>query len=422
MIHDAGSVRRRYLTLQALRWLPTGLIIPVFVLLLQDRGLSLAQIGMAGAAQGLLVLLLELPTGGLADSLGRRPTLLAASVVDLVSLMVLAFVTDLGTAVLAFALQGVYRALESGPLDAWFVDATLGADPDATYERGLAHGNAVLSLAIALGASAAGGLVALAPRLDLDPLALPVFVAVAMRAVNVVALASLMTEVRDSQPGAFRRSLQAVPGTVREAVGVVRRSRVLLALVGVEVFWGFGMMTFEWLLPPRLAEVTGDADRAAAMLGPAVTAAWVVSALGAAAIPRVTRRFGDRATAAAMRVLQGATIAGMGFFGGATGVLAAYLATYLVHGAANPVHQGLLHRQVTGAHRTTVLSVNSMVSHPAGAVGGIVLGAVADGAGLATAMFIGAVVMAVAAPLYLVRPRPDAPAQPSLDPVDARHG
>ncbi len=405
MTVDAAGVQRRYLTLQALRWVPTGLIIPVFVLLLQDRGLSLAQIGMAGAAQGLLVLLLELPTGGLADSLGRRPTLLAASLVDLVSLTVLTLVANLATAALAFALQGVYRALESGPLDAWFVDATLAADPDATYERGLAHGNAALSIAIAVGASAAGGLVALAPRLDLDPFALPVFAAIAMRIVNIAALTALMTEVRDAQPGAFRRALQAVPATVRGGVAVVRGSRVLLALVAVEVFWGFGMATFEWLLPPRLAEVAGDADRAAAMMGPAVTAAWVVSALGAAAIPRITRRYGERATAAAMRVLQGATIAGMGLFGGVTGVLAAYLANYLVHGAANPVHQGLLHRQVTSAHRTTVLSVNSMVSHPAGAVGGIVLGAVADGAGLTPAMLIGAAVLALAAPLYLVRPR-----------------
>ena len=47
-----------------------------------------------------------------------------------------------------------------------------------------------------------------------------------------------------------------------------------------------------------------------------------------------------------------------------------------------------------------------MVSHPSGAIGGIVLGAVADGAGLTTAMLIGAVVTAIAAPLYLVRPRP----------------
>lgn len=77
---DPASVRRRLLVLLALRWLPTGLMIPVLVLLLLERGLSLAQLGLAFAAQGFMVLVLELPTGGFADTLGRRRVLLLASV------------------------------------------------------------------------------------------------------------------------------------------------------------------------------------------------------------------------------------------------------------------------------------------------------------------------------------------------------
>ena len=78
------------------------------------------------------------------------------------------------------------------------------------------------------------------------------------------------------------------------------------------------------------------------------------------------------------------------------------MATYAIHGAANPVHQALLHREVDGPHRTTVLSVNSMVAMPAGALGAIVLGAIADGAGVRPAIFVGAAVLATAMPLYLV--------------------
>ena len=70
---DARSARRRYLILIALRWLPTGLLIPVTVLLALSRGLSLTEIGLVFSIQGLVVLALELPTGGLTDALGRRP-------------------------------------------------------------------------------------------------------------------------------------------------------------------------------------------------------------------------------------------------------------------------------------------------------------------------------------------------------------
>jgi membrane associated rhomboid family serine protease len=91
----------------------------------------------------------------------------------------------------------------------------------------------------------------------------------------------------------------------------------------------------------------------------------------------------------------------MGIIGGAVGVVAAYLGCYVAHGASNPMHTTLLHRQVEGSHRTTVLSMNSMVAQPAGSLGTIVLAALADGTSVSTAMVVGGIICAIAAPLYL---------------------
>ena len=402
--HDALRVRRRYLLLRGLRWLPSGLFIPVLMLLMTERGFSLTTIGVALAAQGVVVLLLELPTGGLADAVGRRPVLLGATAIDAVAVAVFALWADtLPVLMAAWALQGVYRALESGPLDAWYVDAALAADPDADIETGLAHAGVALGLAIAGGSLLSSAIVALTPFPGVDPLVGPLVVYVVVRIVELVMLATLMSEVRPPLGLAgLRRTLRTVPTVVTEGVRVVRHSRALTALVAVEVFWGVGMVTWENLMPPRLEQVVGSAERAAALLGPVSAGAWIASAAAAAAIPFATRRFGSAPTAAAMRVGQGLTVLLMGLAGGPLGVVVGYLATYAIHGAANPVHQALLHREVDGSHRTTVLSVNSMVAMPAGAVGGIALGALADGAGLAPAMVVGAVVLAAAAPLYLV--------------------
>jgi predicted MFS family arabinose efflux permease len=91
----------------------------------------------------------------------------------------------------------------------------------------------------------------------------------------------------------------------------------------------------------------------------------------------------------------------MGLLAGPVGVVAAYLGCYITHGASNPMHTTLLHRQVEGSHRTTVLSMNSMVSQPAGALGAIVLAALADGTSVSTAMVVGGIICAIAAPLYI---------------------
>lgn len=167
------SLRGRFLVLRGLRWLPTGLLLPVLVLFILDRGFSLAQIGVAFAAQAVVVLLLELPTGGLADVIGARRVLAVANLAELASLALLLVAESL-TALIAFAaLQGLFRALESGPLDAWYVSAALRADPGADIEADMAVGGTVVGVAIASGSLAASGLVIIAPSLGAAPLALP---------------------------------------------------------------------------------------------------------------------------------------------------------------------------------------------------------------------------------------------------------
>ena len=62
------------------------------------------------AVQGGVVLVLELPTGGLADSIGRRRVLLVASALDVVALVWFANASSLA----AFAGRGRWKAC-SGP-------------------------------------------------------------------------------------------------------------------------------------------------------------------------------------------------------------------------------------------------------------------------------------------------------------------
>jgi predicted MFS family arabinose efflux permease len=364
--------------------------------------LSLVEIGLVGSVQGIVILVLELPTGGLSDSLGRRPTLLLAYVFALAGLATLYIADSAGGFVLATTLTAVFRALDSGPLEAWYVDATHAVDPEARIESGLAAGSSVLSLAIAAGALLSGALVALDPLPAVETLALPVLVALGFAIVNLVAVALLLSETRPSLGfRAIATSVRAVPAVVREGVLLMRRSRVLAAVIGVELFWGFAIIAFETLFPLRLGEVVGSTTEAAALMGPASSAAWFAASLGAAFIAVVSRRTGVARAAIAMRILQGLTIIAMGLFAGVVGLITAYLACYLTHGASNPMHSTLLHREVDASHRTTVLSLNSMVFHPAAAIGAIVLTAIATETSLSTAMIVAGIACAAAAPLYL---------------------
>ncbi|HZI96161.1 MAG TPA: MFS transporter, partial [Actinomycetales bacterium] len=270
---DAGRARRRYLVLLGLRWLPTGFLVPVLILLMLERGLTLAETGLVSAVTGVTVLLLELPTGGLSDTLGRRPVLLASCAASLAAVALLLVADSLVLFVAAAVLTGVFRALDSGPLESWYVDAALADDADADIETGLARGGVALGVAISVGAVIAGGLVALDPVPSLDALAVPVLAALVLQVVGLVVTALLLVEPR-APSGSFstRAAVLAVPATIGSGLRLLR-APVLACLVGVEVTWGLGMVTWEQLLPVRLAEVAGDRDVAAALLGPAASAA-----------------------------------------------------------------------------------------------------------------------------------------------------
>ncbi len=404
-----ARLRRRYLALLAMRWLPTGLLIPVLVLLLLDRGISIAEIGLASAAQGVMVMVLELPTGALADTYGRRVVLAWASLFELMSIGLLLVADSLALLAAVFALQGIFRALESGPLDAWFVDSAQSVDPTTDIEAVLAAAGAVLGLSIAAATVAAGLLVAADPITAVDPLVVPLLASLALRGLHLVAIAALMDDVAVRRPpahpvpGGALHKPQSVGTVMVGALGLIRSNPMLRALMVVELLWGAGMIAFETLTPARLEEVAGQAERAATVFGPATAAAWVASAAAAAAVPRLAGLIGPARTGALLRVAQGVTVAGIGLASGVVGVVIAFLVTMAVHGAANPVHQGLLHRSVEGsANRSTIVSANSLSAQMGGAIGMVTLTALADATTRSTAIIAGALVLALAAPLYLL--------------------
>lgn len=399
---DPRQARTRYLILLALRWLPSGMLLPVLTLLPLERGLTLSELGLAAAAQGLVVFLLELPTGGFSDALGRRPVMVASGLVSLAGCGLIFVADSFAVFALAFGVQGLYRALDSGPLEAWYVDTVQARDPDADISIGLSRGGTVTGIAVGAGALLAGGLVALDPLSSVEALAVPVLFAAVLRAVAVVATMSLLVEARPrSGWPAMAAAVRESPGVISGSLRVVRGSAVLQGLILIEVAWGFGATAYESLTPVRLAEVVDDAERAGAIMGPAAAAAWFASAAGAALAPRLAQRIGVTATAAVTRVAQGVFVATMGLSLGAAGVVVAFIACYVIQGASSPMHMTLVHREVTEEHRVTIVSISSMVFQPAAALGLIALTAVGESTSLATAMVLGGVILAAATAFYL---------------------
>ncbi|AKT51311.1 MFS transporter [Arsenicicoccus sp. oral taxon 190] len=385
--------RQVFLVLTATRWAPVGLVIGLFALVARERGLSVAETVTYTAFQGIAVLLLELPTSGLADALGRRPLLVVAGVINVVCALAYLVAHSFWAFAAAATLMGVYRALDSGPLEAWYVDAVHATDPDAEVAGDLAAQGTVTGVTIAAGSLVSGGLVAWHPWRDHSPLLLPLLLFVALCVGHLVATLTLLHEPPRTRPvGGTTHLTAAVRDTPRVVAGAVRlvgHNRVLAGIIAVELGWCAALVVFEQLLPIRLAELVGGPEEAGRWVGPVAAAGWGVFAAGSSLAGRCQHRIGVARTAILARVLNGAGAAAMGLATGPVGLVAAYLATYGLHGGAGVAHNALLHREATATNRATVLSLNSLVFFAAASAWAPVLGLVGEHGGVPTAMVVG---------------------------------
>ncbi|AXE85160.1 MFS transporter [Streptomyces sp. Go-475] len=393
------TARRRYVTVCALLWLPPGLGLASMVLLLGERGMSLAAVAGLFAAHSLTVAALELPTGGLSDVLGRRPVLAMSGVLNAVACVLVGLGTTVWVLTVGMVLMGVARALASGTAEAWYVDTVHACSgPDAELRTGLARGGSATSAALAAGLLLGGALpwlLGLGPDLGAQwsratsgsvlPLSVPMLLGAAVRVVFVgYVLAALREPARP--PATLRSVLRGVPVTVLGGLRLGGRDalvrRVLLTAAAV----GSALGTIELLIPGRTVALTGATDSGAMVYAALACGGFVCLGVGSHLAPLTARVAGGGERAVLVSLVAGASgllLLGVTASGThpATTVLAVagFGLVYLGIGAAGPNENDLLHRRVPSAGRATALSVQSLAQQLFGALVGLLVGALRPG-------------------------------------------
>ena len=399
-----AAAKRKFYLLSTTRWLPVGFVAGIFTLVARERGLSIEQITLFMTAQGIMVLLLELPTSGFADVLGRKPVLLAAGIVNIVAGIAFMFAQSFWTFALASGLMGVYRALDSGPLEAWYVDTVHERQPGADVHGALSIQGVLVGVGMGGGALVSGGLVAWHPFKGSSALLLPIQVFVTLCVVHLIATLLLLRETPRADGrlrGRLVSSVKETPAVVRDGLRLLASNSVLRGLVLVEVFWVTGMMAYETLMPLRLAELLGSEAKAGVWMGPAAAGGWALFSFGSWLGGRLADRLGLVRAAILGRIINSLGAVAMGLTLGPLALLVAYFFTYTMHGAASPAYMGLMHREATSKNRATILSMGSLAMQGGGAIVGPLLGLLAARTSISTAMVVAGLVSAVGFACFL---------------------
>ncbi len=379
-----------------------GLTVAVVALALTDRGMDLFQISLLFGVYSLTTMVMELPFGGLADNIGRKPVFLAAVVASLISLALFLSTSDFFVLALSFAFIGFGRALRSGTLDAWFVETFRAAAPNVDVQPALAKAQWANAMGLASGA-VLGGLLpdlfgSVAQRLGVSVYDVSYAASLAvMLGVFVYTLLFIVEKPRPLNPNALKQGFATVPMVIKDAGLLALRHPALSVLLAALAFFLMATNPVEVIWPTHAKPMLED-GYANTVIG-VLTAAYFFSiAFGASLSPYVSRIFRRRhamTLAAAFACLAGAQIA-LALQGGIVGFVTVFILYSVVLGVSETPASSILHGCVEDRQRSTMLSLKSLIQQLGAALGLILAGAIAEVYSTPVAWMVGAVFLVVA--------------------------
>lgn len=136
-----------------------GFTMPIFVLFLDNRGLTLAQIGLLESIWLASIILSELPTGYVADRLGQRNSVLIGTFIIAVSTAAFGLMSTFLGFALVRIVWSVGISLRSGSTQAWLYDTLEAKFDEEKYAHIEGRGNS-LSLFVMAFTTLGGGIIA----------------------------------------------------------------------------------------------------------------------------------------------------------------------------------------------------------------------------------------------------------------------
>ena len=412
-----------YYTLMLGNTLAASFIWGINTLFLLDAGLSNFEAFSANAFFTAGMLLFEIPTGVVADTVGRRASYLLGTLTLAVTTVLYWMLWVWESPFWAWAIVSVLLGLGftffSGAVDAWLVDALKATGYRGSLETVFGRAQIVGGIAM-LSGSVLGGVLA-----QITNLGVPFLVRGAILLVMFAVAAMLMRDL-GFEPERGEGPLQATRTVFRASLRYGLGDPPVRWLMLASPFTaGVGIYVF-YALQPYLLELWGD-EEAYSIAGLAAALLSGASILGGILAPWVRRLFRRRTSSLVLATVSSALILiGIGLVRDFWFAVVLVALWGIASAIDDPVHRAYLNDMIPSKQRATVLSFDSLMGSGGGVVFQPVLGRVADVGGYGASMVWSGVISAVAVPLILMSRAQRSPAdtarEVSGEPEAAKEG
>jgi MFS family permease len=213
-----------------------GTILPVYVLYFRHYKINLFQIALLAVIFEASILIFEMPTGLVADTYGRKISVILSALVSLISGIFFIFFPFLLGFITAEILNGLGETLRSGALEAWLVDSLKYENKDEKIKYAFAQGTKYRTVGNVAGLILGGYLASLNIKLIWVPFAIIFFML-------SIFLILKMKEEYKIEGTVTDRIFTKISETTKKSLVVIKSQKLILALLLLVLFSEFSFET-----------------------------------------------------------------------------------------------------------------------------------------------------------------------------------
>lgn len=378
-----------------------GVFMAVSGLYCLAEGMTLQQLGWFFAAFYIVMVVLEVPSGFLADRFGHLAVYRLAKGFDMLNFVLLVLAPSIATVILASAIGGIGRALGSGCLEAWYVNQRYKEGRNESIKAALSRANLWLLSGLGIGAAIGGLLPALVPNtfsqayLNGNPYKVGLILSM------VIHLAALGISFLTFHEGENVRSLRDHNHESRVSMGGNLLTHflvnpVLIRLLAWQLLMGYALANHSVYWQPVFAMLEGG-NSMLEWVGVIVASNYLLAALLGRLLGVSTASFSAVTILPGYAVCAAVALIGMSLVSNPWGFLLANWVFISAVFLSRPVIAAELHRHVGSSHRSASVSLLSLSLNLGGVMTGGLLSWLTQTFSVPVAWQISALVLIVSA-------------------------
>lgn len=357
---------------------------PIIVLFYEDNGLGLKEIFLLKSVYSIVLVVLDIPTGFLADSWGRRNCLFTGCLLAFGGYICYSVSSTMGAFFIAEILLGIGQSMVSGADSALLYDTMIAHRRENEYLKYEGKVTMIGNFSEALAGVAGGFLATFSLRL-------PFYCQILVAFIGIPA-SLFLTE---------HHIKTRITNPIANILQIMRYSLITNKALCYDIMFsgiiGAATLTMAWFVQPLLMKI----DLPTGLFGVVWTVLNLTVGIAALYSDKLNTYLGENKTYTLILVfITGGYIAvsfSINYF-----CLFLLLLFYIVRGFATPILKGYINRQTFSEMRATVLSIRNFIVRLIFAVIAPFIGWMSDAWSLATALRITALIIFIPGLLFLM--------------------